>query len=62
VDILIAVLGARTPAVRERALQNLERLAGQELGPDPTAWEAWWAQHRDGFAAGGLGDSEGPGD
>lgn len=42
--ILIRALGSREASTREKAHKNLVRLTGQDLPPDPTAWEAWWKE------------------
>lgn len=51
VDILIQGLSSSEAQVRERALHHLRRLTGQNLPADAQRWQAWWAAHREGFAA-----------
>jgi len=43
VQILIAALSSDDPKVRAGAASNLERLTGERLGDDQTAWQAWLA-------------------
>jgi hypothetical protein len=45
--LLIAALKADDPAVRATSRQNLARIAGQDLGDDPVAWQAWLKQQED---------------
>ncbi|MFV1960096.1 MAG: hypothetical protein ACC662_11870 [Planctomycetota bacterium] len=46
VPILIRALASREEATRQKAHRNLVRLTGQDLPPERTAWEAWWAQEK----------------
>lgn len=41
VQILVAALGSSDPDVRAKALVNLERLTGERLGEDQSAWQQW---------------------
>jgi HEAT repeat protein len=34
-------------ALRQGAADALADLSGQNFGPDPAAWKAWWQQHKD---------------
>jgi hypothetical protein len=43
IAILIAALRADSASARQHALQNLQRLTGQDFGPDAAAWERWFA-------------------
>jgi hypothetical protein len=54
IDILVRSMRSANPGVRETASAQLRNLTGQDLGPDPEAWEAWWARNRDGFGAPGA--------
>lgn len=49
VELLINGLGADRPETRVAALENLQRLTGQDLGDDQEAWQRWWADNRAGF-------------
>ena len=42
VAILLGALSSADAEVRSNAIQHLKRLTGQDLGEDPTAWQAWW--------------------
>lgn len=42
--LLIAALRSDDPAIRETSRQNLQRLAGEDLGPDPESWQRWLEQ------------------
>jgi len=42
--LLIAALGTGDPAIRETSRKNLERLVGEDLGPDPARWQQWLQQ------------------
>ena len=42
--LLIAALGAGDPAIRDTSRKNLERLVGEDLGPDPARWQQWLQQ------------------
>lgn len=44
IGILIRALGSRDEETREKAHRHLKRLSGQELPPDPKAWERWWKE------------------
>ena len=46
VDILIRALRTPDPEVRETAQRTLRKLCGQDLGPSPEVWEAWWKASR----------------
>jgi hypothetical protein len=47
--LLIAALGSEDPEIRITSRHNLARLAGKDLGDDPTAWTQWLqAQERSG--------------
>ena len=50
IKILIASLRAENAATRATAADQLHRLTGADHGEDPDAWEAWWADNKDGFA------------
>ncbi|MHC5065661.1 MAG: hypothetical protein ACYTG5_16985 [Planctomycetota bacterium] len=41
VQILVAALDSEDPKVRSGALENLQRLTGQQLGADKAAWRSW---------------------
>ncbi len=43
VEILVAALESPDQKVRQTSLSHLQRLTGQDLGPDPAAWKAWMA-------------------
>ena len=45
-DACVAALRASDPAVRAAARESAERLLGEDLGPDPEAWEARWRKDR----------------
>lgn len=49
VDILLTALNSDKPEVKEKALYNLKRLTGQDLGSDPEPWKAWWKGARASF-------------
>ncbi len=46
---IVAMLRDPDEAVRSQARRFLRMLSGQELGPEPEAWEKWWAQNKDTF-------------
>ena len=46
--LLIAAMSSDDPEVRETSHHNLVRLAGQDLGEDPAAWQQWLSEHREG--------------
>lgn len=37
------------PAVRSAARESLVRLTGEDLGTDPSKWEAWWERSKSAF-------------
>lgn len=47
IDILVAALRGRSESARTSALQQLQRLTGQNFGANPEAWERWRREHRD---------------
>lgn len=49
VELLINGLGADRAETRAAALENLQRLTGQDLGQDQAAWQRWWEENREGF-------------
>jgi hypothetical protein len=49
VDALLAALRVGEPETRAKAHRHLVRITGQDLPPDPEAWDRWWATHREGF-------------
>lgn len=51
VAILTAALGSAEADLRETAVENLQRLTGQEFGDDQAAWQAWLADARAARAA-----------
>ncbi len=42
--LLIAALRSEDASIRRTSRHNLARLAGQDLGDDPAAWERWLGQ------------------
>jgi hypothetical protein len=54
VDILVRALRVDDRAVVEKALLNLKRITGQDLGEDPGRWEEWWRAARATFTRGGA--------
>jgi len=44
VEILIHALDDETDFVRVEAEKSLGRLTGQDFGPDPEQWKAWWTE------------------
>ena len=44
VELLVAALGSPDAEIRKNSVSHLKRLTGQDLGEDPQAWQAWWAQ------------------
>lgn len=46
--LLIAALEAEDPEIRKTSRHNLERLVGQDLGPDPAPWRQWLADQERG--------------
>lgn len=51
VELLVAALDSDDPAIRDNASRHLQRLTGQDLGPDPAAWRAWLRRQADGGKA-----------
>jgi hypothetical protein len=49
VDILVKALRTTTDETRDKIHRQLRRLTGQDLPPDPQAWEDWWSRNREGF-------------
>lgn len=49
VDCLVARAGHRDAAVRSAARESLVFLTGEDRGPNPREWEAWWDAAREGF-------------
>ena len=45
-DAAVAALRSGDPAVRAAAREAAEALLGEDLGPDPAAWERRWAEAR----------------
>ena len=45
-DALIAALGEESHGVRKNSLLALKKMTGQDLGPDPAAWQAWWEKNK----------------
>jgi hypothetical protein len=43
IEILLTALASANVDTRSIARTNLVRLTGQDLGPEPAAWVAWWA-------------------
>lgn len=41
IRVLIAALGSEDAGIRATSRQNLVRLAGQDLGDEPSAWRSW---------------------
>ncbi|QDV17293.1 hypothetical protein Pan153_19280 [Gimesia panareensis] len=39
---VIERLESDSPSLRQAARQFLHKMAGQDLGPDPQPWQAWW--------------------
>jgi HEAT repeat protein len=48
-DRIIAMLRDPNEGLRWAVRTNLRRLSGKKLGPDPAAWEKWWAENRETF-------------
>lgn len=46
--LLIAALRSDDPQIRDSSHHNLTRLAGQDLGRDPAAWQRWLAEQERG--------------
>jgi|SRR5712671_3079841 len=52
VGLLIAALGSADPKIRSSSRGNLARIAGEDLGDDPAAWQQWLGrQQGDGGAS-----------
>ena len=51
VEILLQALRATSGETQAKAHAHLKRLTGADLPPDPAAWDAWWAEHKDQFGA-----------
>jgi hypothetical protein len=49
VDRIVVMLRDSNEAVRWTVRARLRRLTGQKLGPDPAAWEKWWAENKDNY-------------
>ncbi|HUD48510.1 MAG TPA: DUF2330 domain-containing protein [Candidatus Baltobacteraceae bacterium] len=49
VDRIFAMLYDPNEGVRWNVRAGLRRLTGQKLGPDPAAWEKWWAENNKDF-------------
>ncbi len=47
VPVLVELLGADDASLRAAALDALEKLTMQSLGPDREAWQRWWQDRRD---------------
>ena len=47
--LLIAALGSDDPEIRATSRHNLQRLAGQDLGPEPAPWHRWLAEQERGL-------------
>ncbi|MFN3486367.1 MAG: HEAT repeat domain-containing protein [Planctomycetota bacterium] len=43
---LIEWLDDRDPEVRAAALRALQTVTGQNFGPDPDPWRAWWQENK----------------
>lgn len=50
VNRIVAMLRDPDEGVRWLVRARLRRLTGQKLGPDPAAWEKWWAENKEDFA------------
>ncbi len=50
VDRIVAMLRDPDEGVRWLVRARLRRLTGLKLGPDPAAWEKWWAENKEDFA------------
>jgi HEAT repeat protein len=51
IDKMVAMLGDSNETVQWRVRNSLRRIWGQKLGADPAAYEKWWKENRDTFAA-----------
>jgi HEAT repeat protein len=49
VERIVAMLRDSNEAVRWGARARLRRLTGQRLGPDPAAYEKWWAENKNNY-------------
>ncbi len=49
VDRIVAMLREPNEAIRWHVRARLRLLTGQKLGPDPAAWEKWWATNKNNF-------------
>jgi len=47
VAILLEQLKVGAEPLRATAVEALVEMAGQDLGTDPLAWQAWWDRHKD---------------
>jgi HEAT repeat protein len=49
VDRIVSMLPDPDETVRWRVRATLRRVSGQNLGPDPAAYQKWWAENKDTF-------------
>ncbi len=49
VDRIVAMLRDPNEGVRWHVRARLRQLTGQKLGPDPAAYEKWWAENKNNF-------------
>jgi hypothetical protein len=47
IPALIPLLRDPVPAVVQAAHSALKQLSGEEIGPAPDAWQAWWDKHKE---------------
>jgi len=47
ITALLGLLSSDNAALRETAQTALEELTGQDFGPNPSAWQEWWQNHKD---------------
>jgi hypothetical protein len=47
IGLLVGALESADAEIRGNAVTHLKRLTGKDLGHDPQAWQAWWAQQPD---------------
>ncbi len=51
IDILVRAMESDNDDVRRSSREHLVRLTGQDFGDEPSAWSAWWNEHRSRFRA-----------
>jgi hypothetical protein len=49
VERMVSMLHDPNEAIRWRVRSNLRRATGQQLGPDPAAYEKWWTENKETF-------------